>query len=99
MEMPKLDPGDVFCYKCEGKSVYCFTESRHVTEGYCNFRHCMKSINECKGLQFCLTCHGVGWLDWIENIVGKQKPYITSIKLEPKHRSLKKGWKIVPHEA
>lgn len=99
MEMPKLNPGDVSCYKCEGKGIYCYGELRHVTEGYCNFRQCMKSINECKGLQYCSVCHGDGKLDWIENIVGKKEPCVTSIKLVPKHRSLKKGWKIIPNEA
>jgi hypothetical protein len=72
MEISKLNPGDVFCYKCEGKGLYCFYESRHVSIHYCDSGQCGTAVNKCKGIQHCSECHGDGKLDWIENIVGKE---------------------------
>ena len=71
MEMAKLNLGEVICDTCEGKGIYCFYESRHVSIRYCDSGQCGTSVNKCKGIQRCSECHGDGKLDWIENIVGK----------------------------
>lgn len=67
---PKLNPGDVICYKCKGKGS---SEHEPILSDMHNGYWKMQ----------CDICHGEGKLDWIENIVGKEEKKVDGILVKP----------------
>lgn len=57
----ELGPGDVLCNECDG-SGYTIVENENKTNAV------FEQLNI-----ICPKCYGRGKLDWIENIVGRQK--------------------------